>query len=57
MRITRSGGPTVDLRIGGSRIEEVDTFKYLGSLITNDGRCWKEIRTRLAIANQVATCH
>ena len=30
-------------------LEEVDSFKYLGSLLTNDGTCSKEIRTRIAM--------
>jgi len=29
--------------------EQVDTFPYLGSLITEDGECTTEFRTRLNI--------
>jgi hypothetical protein len=32
------------------QLEEVDTFKYLGSTLTKDGRSTTEIKTRLAIA-------
>jgi len=28
-------------------LEQVDTFPYLGSLITEDGECTTEVRTRL----------
>ena len=28
-------------------LEQVDTFLYLGSLITDDGECMTEVRTRL----------
>lgn len=31
-------------------IQEVETFKYLGSLITGDGRCKQEIKSRLCQA-------
>lgn len=30
-------------------MEEVNSFQYIGSILTNDGRCSKEIRTRLAL--------
>jgi len=29
------------------QLEQVDTFSYLGSLITKDGECEMEFRTRL----------
>jgi len=29
------------------QLEQVDTFPYLGSLITEDGECTTEFRTRL----------
>ena len=32
------------------KIDEVDEFNYLGSLITKDGSCKKEVRRRLALA-------
>ena len=37
-----------DTNISGTRAEQVDSFPYLGSLITEDSECTKEIRTRLA---------
>ena len=32
------------------RLEQVDRFRYLGALITSDGRCETEIKTRIGIA-------
>jgi len=29
----------------------VESFKYLGSILTNDGRCTCEIKSRIAMAN------
>jgi len=31
-------------------LEKVECFKYLGSLLTNDGRCTREIKSKIAIA-------
>ena len=30
--------------------ENVECFKYLGSMLTNDGRCTREIKSRIAMA-------
>ena len=30
--------------------ENVECFKYLGSILTNDGRCTYEIKSRIAMA-------
>jgi hypothetical protein len=31
------------------QLENVECFKYLGSMLTNDGRCTCEIRSRIAM--------
>jgi len=36
-----------DIKLDGETVEIVDEYKYLGSTITNDGRCAKEIKYRL----------
>ena len=33
--------------------EIVECFKYLGSMLTNDGRCTCEIKSRIAMAKAV----
>jgi len=32
------------------QLEKVESFKYLGSMLTNDGRCTCEIKSRIAMA-------
>ena len=32
-----------------SQLESVECFKYLGSMLTNDGRCTCEIKCRIAM--------
>ena len=42
--------PTCNLICKGTGIEQVNSFNYLGSMLTSDGRCEKEIRRRIEIA-------
>ena len=39
--------------VNGEKINQVEQFSYLGSLVTHDGRCDKEIRRRIGIAKSV----
>ena len=36
--------------IDQQQLENVESFKYLGSMLTNDGRCACEINSRIAMA-------
>ena len=45
MRISRQPSP-VTIMIDQKQLENVECFKYLGSLLTNDGRCTCEIKCR-----------
>jgi len=36
--------------IDQKQLEDVESFKYLGSILTNDGRCTCEIKCRIAMA-------
>ena len=36
--------------IDQKQLENVECFKYLGSLLTNGGRCTREIKSRIAMA-------
>lgn len=57
MRICKSGGGEVVIVVNGQRLEQVDKYKYLGSWVTDDGRCDLEVRTRIAMAKQVFSQH
>ena len=41
---------TLNIVVNGTVLEQVASFKYLGSTITEDGRCETEIEVRKAIA-------
>ena len=36
--------------INQTQLESLECFKYLGSMLTNDGRCTCEIKCRIAMA-------
>jgi len=49
MRISRQRFPVKSI-IDQKQLENVESFKYLGSILTNDGRCTCEIKCRIAMA-------
>ena len=49
MRISRPPFP-VKIMIGQKQPQNVESFKYLGSILTSDGRCTCEIKCRIAMA-------
>ena len=49
MRISRQPSP-VKIIIDQKQPENAEYFKYLGSMLTNDGRCTCEIKSRIAMA-------
>jgi hypothetical protein len=49
MRISRQPLP-VKIIIDQKQLENVESFKYLGSILTNDGRCTCEIKCTIATA-------
>ena len=40
----------VKITIDQKQLENVESFKYLGSMLTSDGRCTCEIKSRVAMA-------
>jgi hypothetical protein len=49
MRISRQPSP-VRIMIDQKQLENVERFTYLGSKLTNDGRCTGEIQSSIAMA-------
>jgi len=44
--------PSCNINIEQERIKQVAEFKYLGTIITEDGRCEREIKTRIGMAKE-----
>ena len=40
----------VEAHVNGEAVRQVSSFRYLGSLISEDGRCDAEIKSRIAMA-------
>ena len=49
MRISRQPFP-VKIMIDQKQLQNVESFKYFGSILTNDGRCTCEIKCRITMA-------
>ena len=52
MRISRRGGVKLHIEMYGNTVEQVKKFRYLGALVTEDGRCEAEIKARVAMAKR-----
>jgi hypothetical protein len=40
----------IKIMIDQKQLENVENFNYLGSMITNDARCTREIKSRITMA-------
>ena len=43
----KDGGGVVNITIDGQRVEQVESFKYLGAIISEDGRSLNDVKTRI----------
>ena len=51
MRVSRSN-ESLQIKVNNRELKEVDHFKYLGSVLTRDGYCTREIKMRIVIAKE-----
>src|SRR6218665_984965 len=52
LKISKEKQTMVRINIGGKEIEQVKEFCYLGSVITTDAKCHREIRRRITIGKE-----
>ena len=52
MVVSKTGDRFANITIDGKRVEQVSSFKYLGSIISEDGRCESDIKCRIAMAKE-----
>src|SRR6478609_8027321 len=49
MVVSRNGGEGVNITLEGQSIEQVSKIRYLGSLLSEDGRCSDDVKTRIGM--------
>ena len=54
-KVMATEGDNTVITVDGDALQQVDHFQYLGALITEDGRCESDIRTRLGMAKSILT--
>jgi hypothetical protein len=54
-KVMALNGATCNIWVKGKKLEQVETFHYLGSLITMDAECNKDIREKLARGQNTGT--
>lgn len=57
MVISKTRNVPCKIVIGGSELERVSQYKYLGTWITEDGRCELDVKTRIAMAKDAFWKH
>src|SRR6478609_7962323 len=50
MVVSRNGRERVNITVESQSVEQVSKFRYLGSLISEDGRCLNDVMTRNGMA-------
>ena len=50
MVVCRDGGGIVNIIIDGEKVKQVASFKYQGSIITEDGRSLNDVKAKIALA-------
>ena len=52
MVVSKNEVKTVNIVVDEKSVEQVERFKYLGSLISQDGRCITDVKSRIAMAKE-----
>src|SRR6218665_1902693 len=53
MRVSKGSESSMKIVVAGEIIEQVKEFFYLGSMISDDARCHREIKRRIAMGKEV----
>ena len=57
MIIERNNDKVLNIKVNENQLEQVNKFKYSGSMLTSDGSSQLETRTRIAMAKEVFNKH
>ena len=54
MVVSRNQGERVNITVESQSVEQVRKFRYLGSLISEDGRCLDDVKTGIGMAKDAS---
>ena len=52
MVVSRREGRQMNIVLDGQKLEQVEKFKYLGSMLSEDGKCMTDIKARIGMAKE-----
>jgi len=52
MVVSKKEGVKVSIVLDGISVEQVTKFKYLGSILSEDGRCFEDVKVRVGMAKE-----
>jgi len=52
-KVMANNGGILEISVDGRKLEQVDSFKYLGSKVTSDADCVCDVKSRLALGMAV----
>ena len=50
MVVSKKGGVKINIKVDGKKVEQVVKFKYLGAILSEDGRCLEDVKVRIGMA-------
>ena len=50
MVVSKEGGVRTNIKVDGKEVEQVTKFKYLGAILSEDGRCLEDVKARIGMA-------
>ena len=50
MVVSKKGGVKINIEVDRKKIEQVVKFKYLGPILSEDGRCLKDVKVRIGMS-------
>ena len=53
MVVSKKGEVSVNIFIDGQRVEQVQMFKYLDAMMSEDGRSARDVKARIGMAKTV----
>src|SRR4051812_26998198 len=50
MVVPKKGGVRSSTKVDGKKVQQITKFKYLGAILSEDGRCLEDVKARIEMA-------